>query len=290
MSRWYRAYAGMVRDEKLVRVAVRTKQPVERVVWVWGAILESAAEIDDAGRYEFDAAEAAYFLRADEADICAIETGLADAGRVAGGGVVKWGDRQFQSDRSAKRQKRYRDNKRQNENSGSDDESEAPVVTVTAASRHGDSPDNIDIEQNVDEVGRARDFAGELNALRSAAGDCLNPTAPALEHLAEVSRWLAGGADFKLDVLPTIAAVGKSAKRRSVNSWAYFTQAIADARERRSAPMPAASPSPANGISQHEPRKPTGVAAVARRIAGEYREQERMASAEILQLPSGGRG
>lgn len=148
----------------------------------------------------------------------------------------------------------------------------------------------ITVTKDVDEVGRARDFAGELNALRAAAGDCLNPTAPALEHLAEVSRWLAGGADLKLDVLPTIAAVGKSAKRRSVNSWAYFTQAIADARERRSAPMPAASLSPANGISQHEPRKPTGVAAVARRIAGEFREQERMASAEIVQLPSGGRG
>ena len=90
MSRWFRHYAGMMRDEKLVRAAVRSKQPVERVVWVWGAILESAAEIDDDGHYEFDAAEAAYFLRADEADICAIENALGDAGRLAEGRVVKW--------------------------------------------------------------------------------------------------------------------------------------------------------------------------------------------------------
>lgn len=184
-----------------------------------------------------------------------------------------WDGRQFRSDTSNERVKRHRERRRNVTGNG-----------------EATPPDNRDRIQNVVVEERARDFDGELNALRSAAGPCLNPTAPALEHLAEVSRWRAGGADFNLDVLPTIAAVGKSAKRRSINSWAYFTQAIADARERRLAPMPAASPSPANGISEHEPRKPTGVSAVARRLAGEFREQERMASAEIVQLPSSGRG
>jgi hypothetical protein len=99
VSRWFRHYAGMMRDDKLVRVAIRSGQTIERVCWVWAAILESAAEIDDEGRYDFDAAEAAYFLRADQSDVDAIETGLADAGRVAAGAVVKWGDRQYQSDR-----------------------------------------------------------------------------------------------------------------------------------------------------------------------------------------------
>lgn len=112
MSRWFRHYAGMMRDAKLVRVAVRVKQPVERVVWVWGAILESAAEIDDAGRYELDAPEVAYFLRTDEVDIRAIADGLADAGHVAADRVVKWGDRQYQSDTSKERQARYRERQR----------------------------------------------------------------------------------------------------------------------------------------------------------------------------------
>ena len=49
MSRWFRHYAGMMRDDKLVRIAIKTKQPIERVLWIWGAILESAAEIDDNG-------------------------------------------------------------------------------------------------------------------------------------------------------------------------------------------------------------------------------------------------
>lgn len=140
MSRWFRHYAGMMRDDKLVRVAIRSKQTIERVVWVWGAILESAAEIDDAGRYDFDAAEAAYFLRADEADIHAIENGLADAGRVAAGCVVKWGDRQFKSDRSAARQADYRERKRA-QVGGSDDQQKVNDARVTSLSRHGDAPE-----------------------------------------------------------------------------------------------------------------------------------------------------
>lgn len=109
MSRWFRHYAGMMRDEKLVRVAVRTKQPVERVMWVWGAILESAAEINDGGRYEFDAGEGAYFLRCDEHELVCILGGLEDSGRISGSLVVRWADRQFDSDSSKERQRRYRE-------------------------------------------------------------------------------------------------------------------------------------------------------------------------------------
>lgn len=109
MSRWFRHYAGMMRDEKLVRVAIQSKQPVERVVWVWGAILESASEVNDGGRFDFDAGEAAYFLRVDESDISDILTSLDALGRISDGSVVKWGDRQFDSDKSKDRQKRYRE-------------------------------------------------------------------------------------------------------------------------------------------------------------------------------------
>lgn len=109
MSRWFRHYTGLVRDEKLVSVAVKSKQPVERVVWLFGAILESACEIDDDGKYELDPGEAAYFLRCDESDICSILDELQAIGRLSDGVVTKWGDRQFISDTSRDRQKRYRE-------------------------------------------------------------------------------------------------------------------------------------------------------------------------------------
>jgi hypothetical protein len=145
MSRWFRHYAGMARDEKIVRAALRAKQPIERTAWVWAAILESAAELDDGGRFELDAAEVAYFLRADESDIASILAALEDGGRIAGDRVVKWSDRQFQSDRSAERQRRHREKQKAErdvdreqsdgagEHNGDDD--------VTSASRHGDAPE-----------------------------------------------------------------------------------------------------------------------------------------------------
>ena len=126
MSRWFRHYAGMMRDEKLVRVAIKSKQPVERVLWIWGAILESAAEIDDNGRYDLDPAEVAYFLRADEDDVGAVFTALADAGRVADNSVVHWGNRQFTSDKSKERQAAYRERKRQQKSDG--DHQPAPFM------------------------------------------------------------------------------------------------------------------------------------------------------------------
>lgn len=109
MSRWFRHYAGMARDDKLVRAALRSKQPVERVVWVWCAVLESAAERDAGGTFEFDVAEAAYFLHADEADIARIISALEDTGRIGGGVVSAWDRRQFKADSSAERVKRHRD-------------------------------------------------------------------------------------------------------------------------------------------------------------------------------------
>lgn len=112
MSRWFRHYAGMVRDDKLVRVSIKSKQPVERVLWVWGAILESAAELNTDGRYSFDAAEAARFLSCKASELRAIERQLEAAGHTYMGAVIKWGDRQFKSDKSTGRVQKFRATKR----------------------------------------------------------------------------------------------------------------------------------------------------------------------------------
>ena len=144
MSRWFRHYAGMMRDEKLVSAAIKSGQTIERVLWIWGAILESAAEIDDGGRYELDAAEAAWFLRADKADVDSVLDALASNGRVADGCVVKWGNRQFQSDRSAQRVAAHRERKRAqsgaSELSGCVDETPRNG-DVTLQKRHGNAPE-----------------------------------------------------------------------------------------------------------------------------------------------------
>lgn len=90
MSRWFRHYAGMMRDEKMVSAAIRSKQPVERVLWVWGAILESAAEIDDGGRFEVEWDAAAYLLRVEVKFLTDICGALEAEGMVSAEVVSDW--------------------------------------------------------------------------------------------------------------------------------------------------------------------------------------------------------
>jgi hypothetical protein len=129
----------MMRDDKLVRVAIRSGQTIERVVWIYGAILESAAEIDDNGRYDISADEIAYFLRADLADVEAVLVGLRELGRIDDAAVVKWDARQFNSDRSADRQARYRERKKAEKLR--DNPETSGDADVTSPSRHRDAPE-----------------------------------------------------------------------------------------------------------------------------------------------------
>lgn len=112
MSRWFRHYAGMARDDKLVRAAMRSRQPVERVVWVYAAMLESACEIQEGGRFDLDADEVAYFLRCETSEIEAIFAALDATGRTSGGVIARWTDRQYESDNSTERSRRHRERRR----------------------------------------------------------------------------------------------------------------------------------------------------------------------------------
>lgn len=236
MSRWFRHYAGMMRDDKLVSVAIKSKQPVERVVWVWGAILESAAEIDDDGLFRLDAAEVAYFLRTTEDDIRAVVDGLADAERVDANRVVHWSDRQFKSDRSAERQANYRDRKR-GQIRERDDKQTSPEPIVTSPSRHGDAPEAETELDTENKQQRARVFPSDrLIEAASTNGPC-HPNLPI--SIAQILAYLDKGYDLERDVLPVIRAKATP----EIRSWTYFGRVIeANAKERAAIPSKAVPP------------------------------------------------
>lgn len=203
MSRWFRHYAGMMRDGKLVSVALKVSQPIERVLWVWGAILESAAEINDDGRFEFDPAEAAYFLRSDQSDIAAVVDALNSAGRLDGDRVVNWSARQFQSDRSATRQAAYRERQREKSHDGNIRQGDD---VVTSALRHGDAPDTeteLDTETDSEKKESVRAVAAATRPSIDEAferfwvvypkrGTAANPKKPARDKFERVVK---AGAD-----------------------------------------------------------------------------------------------
>lgn len=222
----------MMRDEKLVRVALQSKHPIERVLWVWGAILESAAEINDDGRFDFNAAEAAHFLHADEADILAIETSLANCGRIAEGCVVKWGDRQFRSDVSTERVNRYRSKHKSDRNGDDKQESQEPDRDnndpVTTVKRFSNAPETeLDTEKKpeANASGASKpiysdskhELWGEGVAILSQLG------MPERSARSNIGRWLR---DAKEDAQAVLGAIQRARDGRVIDPVPWITRAL----------------------------------------------------------------
>jgi len=273
MSRWFRHYAGMMRDEKLVRAAMAAKQPVERVSWVWGAILESAAEINDGGRFQLDPAETAYFLRTDEADIRAILDALTALQRLAGDTVVKWGDRQFQSDRSAarqaahrERQEKHRDNNQQASRDGG----------VTADDCHGDGA--VTHHRQIQNTERKKDSELRSGASAPVYTDSVHELwgegVPILASLgckdrearSNIGRWLK---DVKNDAQQVLGAIQRARDARVIEPIAWITRAIS------------------GGSNETNRRNRGGVSAITAAIDGHIERFQREASdgGEVRQAP-----
>lgn len=169
MSRWFRHYVGMMRDAKLVSVAVRSGQPIHLVTWVWGALLESASEINDGGRYNLDPDEVGYFLRCETAQVATVLAELESSGRIHEGVVTRWGDRQFDNDTSKDRQRRYREKRR-------------GAGEVTSPASHGDvTPASRDGEVTLQEY-RDREQIEEESSLRSPKNGSANPPEPTVRE------------------------------------------------------------------------------------------------------------
>lgn len=92
------------------------------------------------------------------------------------------------------------------------------------------------------------------NELLAACNGAADPAgAPGLLALGEPIRWIENGCDLELDILPTIRQRSHKARPRSIRSWTYFTQAVAEAKADRERPMPAAEPAPARAGWQPRP-------------------------------------
>jgi hypothetical protein len=230
MSRWFRHYAGMMRDEKLVSAAVKSKQPVERVVWVYGAILESAAEINDGGRYEFDADEASYFLRCDASELVAITSVLETLGRLRDGYVAQWKARQFEADSSTERVRKYRAKRSGTETEMGGNGTNGECNDDETLQQRFVTPPYTDTDTDIKEIGLSDAGAKLETKLREAAG-WQNEPAPMLAVTGEIEAMLGQGASLDLDVLPILKALGSQPKRRT--TWKYFIPAIRDAWQSR---------------------------------------------------------
>lgn len=132
MSRWYRAYSGTVRDDKLAECAIIAGCSRSIVIATWHAILESAADAADGGRFDTTPRRVAALLVEPAAAIEAVFAAMTEVALIGDGTVTAWKKRQYESDNSTERSRRHREQKR-NADATLQERSATPPYTDTEA-------------------------------------------------------------------------------------------------------------------------------------------------------------
>lgn len=92
--RWFKHYVDASIDEKLVKVALSTGQPLDRVSFCWMRILESAACGDGSGEFDMAPDYIAWIIRSDVAPVRSIFEAFEQVGLIADSRAIKWVTRQ----------------------------------------------------------------------------------------------------------------------------------------------------------------------------------------------------
>jgi len=112
MTRWYRAYEGTVTDPKLAEASLIAGVPRAVVIATWHAILEACASANAGGDFNLPPRRVAVLLVEPISLIEQTYKALSELGMIDGSTVVRWRDRQYESDSSTARTRAYRERRR----------------------------------------------------------------------------------------------------------------------------------------------------------------------------------
>lgn len=230
-SRWFRFYDEALDDPKVQRLA-----PHLFKTWINLLCLASKdggalpSNDDIAFRLRISVQDAAQ--QVDDLTLAGLIDIRPDGKREPHG----WSERQYASDTSAERTRKYRKRLKEKPCDVTRDE----VVTVQKQSRT-----DSEKESAVQSRGSATTTPPPLpdrfmDRMIEAASGCLANLAKCQGLLTEATplMWLTQGCDFELDVLPTLRAAAVKHKGRGIASWAYFNGMVAETKAKRLAGLP----------------------------------------------------
>jgi len=233
MSRWYRAYAGTVTDDKLAEAALVAGCSRSVVIATWHAILESCATTQGKGEFQTTARRVAAILAEPLEMMERIFSLLNDIGLISGNVVCAWTKRQFESDSSTERSRRYRASRRNDDATLQQQHAASPSVCVSV------SEDIESLEEEVEPNPRAREpsrYDEIQDAISSAAGEM--PCA-ASSDIAPIVRLVDQGWSLEGHILPGIRELSRAGKR--AGTWLYVANTlVGKAADARAGPPPAA--------------------------------------------------
>lgn len=221
MTRWYRAYAGTVKDDKLAEVAVVVGCSRSVAIAVWHSILESAAETADGGRFDTTPRRVAAALGEPCATIDGVFAAMVEIGMLSDGAVEAWKRRQFESDNSTERSRKHRETKRNGDATLQGRSATPPEAETDTEDREEDTASAASSSASAPEIDL---IEAERRCAQAAGVDRLGSFAPIAELLHRQ-------ADLELDVLPVIRA--RPAAGGKVSSWKFYAPIIGEALAKR---------------------------------------------------------
>jgi hypothetical protein len=210
-GRWFRMYDDVINDPKVMKLPEATR-------WHWVAVLCAASK--NGGKVP-PAAELAFLLRMTDQRAASLVAELLRAGlldKVDGGFVPhNWEGRQYKSDGSTERVKRFRE--RQRNVSGN----VSPAVSETGPEAEAEAEQK---QSRADEAPRAAQVNLVEEALRADLREVLGPDV----DLSRCADWIAKGYDSGM-----VREVVRELRRRKpdVKSLAYFDGALAERHGKR---------------------------------------------------------
>lgn len=232
MTRWYRAYAGTVKDDKLAEVAVVVGCSRSVAIAVWHSILESAAEAADSGRFDTTPRRVAAALGEPCSVIEQAFAAMTEIGMIADGAVEAWRRRQYESDNSTERSRRHRETRRN--------------ADATLQGRSATPPEaETDTEEQKEDTASAASSCASAPAIDLIEAERRCAQAAGVERLgsfAPIAELLHRQADLERDVLPVIRS--RPAAGGSVSSWKYYAPIIDEQMAKRAPPQAAQGPPP----------------------------------------------
>lgn len=215
---WFRFYADVLNDPK-----VQSLDPQTFKMWVNILCIASQNE-----GYVPVSRNVSWALRETEETFHRVSQALLDAGLLdksdrknSSFKIHSWEKRQYKSDTSTERVKRFRNGKRNVTETAPDTDTDTDIVVVDA-----------------------RGVKKQISILVGAEDD------PRwYGNLQRIDQWLANGWDPELDIYPTVKFV-MSKRTSPPQSAKYFEQAIADAHAKRTNPSPLPKGNPNNGTHQ----------------------------------------
>ena len=188
MTRWYRAYAGTIKDDKLAEAAVVAGCSRSVVIATWHAILESAAEAAGGGRFDTTSRRVAAALGEPASVIEAVFNAMQEIGLVSGSEIPAWKRRQYESDNSTERSRRHRETAR-NGNATLQGRCATPPYTET------ETDTDTKAERKIDNPISLSKAAREIEPARPVAKPFPSDGSIQYGDFAEISRKAKPGVD-----------------------------------------------------------------------------------------------